>query len=107
VLQDALKKVLLIPQLLISSSEFRKLINDVHSIVQDALLTAIPGNEPDNLGQDNQIGSQVGSDQEKTFQQAKQETAQQAREGTYPVAKEAAEITGSHIKDYSEGRKKP
>ncbi|CAB5395710.1 unnamed protein product [Rhizophagus irregularis] len=33
------------------------------------------------------------------------ETIQQAREGTYPVAKEAANITGEHVKDFSEGRK--
>jgi hypothetical protein len=97
ILQDAFKKTLLIPQLLISSSEFRKLINDLHSIVQDALVRTIPDREPDE--------SKFGTEDEKTIQQAKQETIQQAREGTYPIAKEAANITGEHIKDFSEGRK--
>jgi len=100
IFQDALKKTLLIPQLLISSSEFRKLINDLHSIVQDALLRTIPNREPDT-----NVPTKIGSDEEKSFQQAKKETAQQAREGTYPIAKEAANITGDHIKDFSEGRK--
>jgi len=100
VLQDAFKKTLLIPQLLISSSEFRKLINDLHSILQDALLRTIPNKDPDTNSP-----SKFGSDEEKTIQQAKQETMQQAREGTYPVAKEAADITGGHIKDFSEGKK--
>jgi hypothetical protein len=96
--QDALKKSMIIPQLLISSSEFRKLINDLHSIVQDALLRTIPDRDP------SEIDNGLGSDKEKTFEQAKQETAQQAREGTYPVAKEAADITGAHVKDFSEGK---
>lgn len=99
IFQDALKKTLLIPQLLISSSEFRKLINDLHSIVQDALLRTIPDKDP------NTEAPKFGSNEEKTFQQAKQETMQQARGGTYPVAKEAANITGEHVKDFSEGRK--
>jgi len=89
---------MIIPQLLISSSEFRKLINDLHSIVQDALLRAIPGKDPSD------INAGVGSDQEKTIEQARNETAQQAREGTYPVAKEAADITGKHVKNFSEGK---
>jgi hypothetical protein len=96
--QDALRKTMMIPQLLISSSEFRKLINDLHSIIQDALLRAIPGKDPSD------INAGVGSDQEKTIEQAKNETAQQAREGTFPVAKEAADITGKHVKDFSEGK---
>ncbi|RIA97123.1 hypothetical protein C1645_871601 [Glomus cerebriforme] len=100
VVQDAFKRVLLIPQLLISSSEFRKLINDIHSIVQDALLRTIPGKEPDS-----DVPTRVGSDEEKTLQEARDETAQHAREGTYPVAKEAVNITGEHVKDFSEGKK--
>ncbi|GBB87561.1 hypothetical protein RclHR1_01400014 [Rhizophagus clarus] len=99
IVQDAFKKTLLIPQLFISSSEFRKLINDLHSIIQDALLRTIPDREPDT------DVPNVGTDEEKTLQQAKQETLQQAREGTYPVAKEAANITGAHVKDFSEGKK--
>jgi len=95
--QDAVQKTLIIPQLLMSSSEFRKLINDVHSILQEALLQGVPGKEVQTSG--------VGSDQEKTIQEAKEETAQQARESTYPVAKEAANITGTHVKDFSEGNK--
>ncbi|PKK78753.1 hypothetical protein RhiirC2_843191 [Rhizophagus irregularis] len=100
IFQDAFKKTLLIPQLLISSSEFRKLINDLHSIVQDALLRTIPDKDPNT-----DDTSKFGSNEEKSLQQAKQETIQQAREGTYPVAKEAANITGEHVKDFSEGRK--
>jgi len=99
-LQDAFKKSMVVPQLLISSSEFRKLVNDLNSIIQDALLRTIPGKEPTD-----DINAGLGSDQEKTIGEAKQETAQQAREGVYPVAKEAADITGSHLQDYSEGRK--
>jgi len=96
--QDALRKTMIIPKLLVSSSEFRKLINDLHSIIQDALFRAIPGKDPSD------IDAGVGSDQEKTIEQAKNETAQHAREGTYPVAKEAADITGAHVKDFSEGK---
>jgi len=97
--QDSLKKTMIIPQLLMSSSEFRKLINDLHSIIQDALLRTIPDRDP------SEIDTGIGSDQEKTVGQAKQETAQQAREGAYPVAKEAADITGGYVKDFSEGNK--
>jgi len=100
IFQDAFKKTLLIPQLLVSSSEFRKLINDLHSIVQDALLRTIPDKDPNT-----DATSKFATDEEKSLQQAKQETLQQAREGTYPVAKEAANITGEHVKDFSEGRK--
>ena len=98
--QQAIKESLLIPQLLISSAEFRKLVNDVHSIIQDTLLRTVPEKEPPT-----QTGPEIGKDDEKTVQQATQETKQQARESTFPVAKAAANISGAHIKDYSEGNK--
>ncbi|CAI2183236.1 12595_t:CDS:2 [Funneliformis geosporum] len=99
-IQDAIKEVILIPQLLITSSEFRKLINDIHSIIQDSLLRNVPGKEPPT-----ETGPELGTDQEKSIQEAKQETKQQARESTYPVAKTAAKVSGAHIKEFSEGNK--
>jgi hypothetical protein len=99
-IQNAIKEVLLIPQLLITSSEFRKLINDIHSILQDSLLRTVPGKEPPT-----ETGPELGTDKEKSLQEAKQESKQQARESTYPVAKTAAKVTGSHIKEFSEGNK--
>ncbi|CAG8551601.1 9234_t:CDS:2 [Funneliformis caledonium] len=99
-IQNAIKEVLLIPQLLITSSEFRKLINDIHSILQDSLLRTVPGKEPPT-----ETGPELGTDKEKSLQEAKQESKQQARESTYPVAKTAAKVTGAHIKEFSEGNK--
>lgn len=83
------------------SSEFRKLINDVDSTFQEALLQGVPGKEP----QTGDAGFGFGSDQEKSLDEARQETAQQAREGAYPVAKEVGDIARAHIKDFSEGNK--
>jgi hypothetical protein len=97
--QQAFKETLLIPQLLISSSEFRKLVNDVNSIIQDALLRTVPEKQA------SETGPELGTDEEKDVKEAVQETKQQARESTYPIAKAAANITGAHVKDYSEGNK--
>ncbi|CAG8490215.1 3984_t:CDS:2 [Dentiscutata heterogama] len=69
------QKTLLIPQLLISSPEFRRLVNDINHIIKEALSVYIP------------------------------DVAQHSRQSVYPVAKAGAEIVGPHIKDFGEGRK--
>ncbi|CAJ0753689.1 15776_t:CDS:2, partial [Entrophospora sp. SA101] len=109
--QDAFKKILKIPNLIISSSEFRLLINEINSIVQEAISLNIP-KQDDSTPSDNnnkKIQKTSHTQQSKDPKEATEETAkdvaQQLREGTYPIAKNAAEISGEHIRDYSEGKK--
>ncbi|RHZ83681.1 hypothetical protein Glove_88g26 [Diversispora epigaea] len=96
--QDVFQKTMKIPQLLISSSEFRKLVNDIHEIIQELLIDPASGQK-----QKGEV--REGSEGEKSPKEALQQTAAQARGSTYPVAKEAAATIEPHLKEFSEGRK--
>ncbi|CAG8547346.1 27062_t:CDS:2 [Dentiscutata erythropus] len=91
------QKTLLIPQLLISSPEFRRLVNDINHIIKEALSVYVPGREDDV--------QTPHEDEEKDPQEFAQDVAQHGRESVYPVARAGAEIVGPHIKDFGEGRK--
>ncbi|CAG8590294.1 22967_t:CDS:2 [Cetraspora pellucida] len=91
------RKTLLIPQLLISSSEFRKLVNDINHIFQEALSVTVPGQEGDI--------ETPQTDEEKSPGEFTHHVKQQTRESVYPVAKAGADIVGPQIKDFGEGKK--
>nr|CAG8550670.1 13246_t:CDS:2 [Entrophospora candida] len=109
--QDAFKKILKIPNLIMSNSEFRLLINEINSIVQEAISLNIPKQDDftpsDNNNKKIQKTShtQQSKDPKEATEETAKDVAQQLREGTYPIAKNAAEISGEHIRDYSEGKK--
>lgn len=92
------QKTLLIPQLLISSPEFRRLVNDINHIIKEALSTYVPGREDEEI-------ETPDEDEEKHPNEFAQDVAQHGRQSVYPVAKAGAEIVGPHIKDFGEGRK--
>jgi len=93
--KDAWQKALTIPQLLISSSEFRKLINDINSIIQEAIASGVPGQEPPSHDVEG----------EQSLKGVAHQTKSRARESAYPLAKEAADRVDPIIRDFSEGKK--
>ncbi|CAJ0834651.1 12_t:CDS:2, partial [Entrophospora sp. SA101] len=93
-LSEGVEKTLNISRLLISSSEFRKLVNDISTIAQDIIAYAV--NEEPNQNNDNY-------DKEKGIDEAITEIGQKAREQVYPTVKTTAKITEPYIKDASEG----
>jgi len=101
-LSEGVEKALNISRLLISSSEFRKLVNDISTIAQDIIASAI--NEDPN--QKKEIGSDINDDydKEKGIDEAIIEIGQKAREQVYPTVKTTAKITEPYIKDVSEGK---
>ncbi|KAF0378376.1 conserved fungal protein [Gigaspora margarita] len=92
------QKTLLIPQLLISSPEFRRLVNDINHVIQEALQTSVPGHE-------DRLVETPPEDEEKHPREFAEGLAQQGRESVFPVAKAGAELIGPHIKSYGEGSK--
>ncbi|CAJ0759943.1 19117_t:CDS:2 [Entrophospora sp. SA101] len=94
-LSEGVEKTLNISRLLISSSEFRKLVNDISTIAQDIIAYAV--NEEPNQNNDNY-------DKEKGIDEAITEIGQKAREQVYPTVKTTAKITEPYIKDASEGK---
>jgi len=115
--QSAYQKILRIPSLVMSSPEFRALLNDLNSIAQEVVSINLPNQDGQN-GYENENNNNIvtqGShaqdpDQTKMeIQQNARETAdrttQTLRANAYPLAKNAANIGGEHIKDFSEGKK--
>lgn len=96
--QDVFQNTMKIPQLLISNSEFRKLVNDIHEIIQELLIDPASGQE-----QKSEV--REGDEGEKSPKEALHQTAAQARGTTYPVAKATATTIEPHIREFSEGRK--
>ncbi|CAG8466015.1 5841_t:CDS:2, partial [Racocetra fulgida] len=87
-----------IPQLLISNPEFRKLVNDINCVFQEALSVTVPGNEEVNV-------ETPTTDDEKSPQEISQHVKRQTRESVYPVAKAGAGIVGPQIREFGEGKK--
>lgn len=110
--QSAYQKILRIPSLVMSSPEFRALLNDLNSIAQEVVSINLP-NQPDNYNNNNIVSQESHAqdpDQTKMeIQQNARETAdrttQALRGNAYPLAKNAANIGGEHIRDFSEGKK--
>lgn len=114
--QSAYQKILRIPSLVMSSPEFRALLNDLNSIAQEVVSINLP-NQSDNQNDydnNNNIVTQGSHaqdpDQTKMeIQQNARETAdrtsQTLRENAYPLAKNVANVGGEHIRDFSEGKK--
>jgi hypothetical protein len=121
--QSAFQKILRIPSLIMSSSEFRVLLNEINSIVQEAVSINLPNknnnqnddqndnqNDYDRLNNNNNIITQETNAQDpdqtkREIKQAADRTTQQLRENVYPLAKNVASVGGEHIKDFSEGKK--
>ncbi|CAJ0641231.1 17119_t:CDS:2 [Entrophospora sp. SA101] len=89
--QSAYQKILRIPSLVMSSPEFRALLNDLNSIAQEGS----HAQDPDQTKMEIQQNARETADR----------TSQTLRENAYPLAKNAANIGGEHIKDFSEGKK--
>jgi hypothetical protein len=85
-------------RLLIASPEFRKLINDIHSVVQDALTTVAPIDETQQRDIDEGERSP-----EKSPRQALQETKDTARSAILPTVRSAAEAGETYVESYSKG----
>nr|CAG8435117.1 12369_t:CDS:2 [Entrophospora candida] len=89
--QSAYQKILRIPSLVMSSPEFRALLNDLNSIAQEES----HAQDPDQTKMEIQQNARETADK----------TSQTLRENAYPLAKNVANIGGEHIKDFSEGKK--
>ncbi|CAG8458314.1 18858_t:CDS:2 [Racocetra persica] len=82
--------------LLISNPEFRKLLNDINCIIQEALLATVHDQEGD-------VEMQTG--EEKSPGEFTQDVAQQTRESVYHMAKAGADIITPKVKEFGEGKK--
>ncbi|CAG8517785.1 12710_t:CDS:2 [Acaulospora colombiana] len=91
--KEAWQKALMIPQLMISSSEFRKLINEINIVIQEAIATTDSGQET------------ADPEAEETLKGVAQKTSTRARESAYPLAKKAAGTVDPIIREFSEGKK--
>ncbi|CAG8538574.1 2980_t:CDS:2 [Paraglomus brasilianum] len=97
--REGISNAINVARLLVSSPEFRKLVNDILSIIRDVLRQSIASGDEEQRD----IGTGVGTDQEKSVDQAIDETTGKLRETVHPIARSAADVAEPIIERYSKG----
>ncbi|KAL1920788.1 uncharacterized protein VTP21DRAFT_11423 [Calcarisporiella thermophila] len=106
-------KALHVARILITSTQFRKLINDINNIAQDTVRSRVPRNERLNHQPGDRFVSVTEStpntsndtqaDQEATREGIKSDMEKTARTSIRPLASSAKEIVAPHFERYESG----